>query len=859
MHQMLHKRSKHLIYLIKKSLTDQDINKKHFKRYLTNHQKIAGAGLLVLQKKSGQILLNTKRRIDDVKHILIPYLKKQKSSVKKGLFELQSVYQEGKRSFRKKWKTVLFNGHKQARLLSGRLARSKKLFYTKVKYIKSKRVRWAVYALSIILLAVITTGLAMWFAILDDLPSAEVLAAREVKASTKIYDRNGLLLYKIYKDENRTPVSLYDVPEHVKNATLAIEDSDFYSHPGFSIRGMARAVIRNYQRGELTGGSTITQQLVKNTLLTPEKTLTRKIKEIVLAVEVEMNYSKDEILEMYLNEVSYGGTAYGIQEAATMYFNKSAQDLTLAEAALLAGLPKSPTDYSPFGAEPQRSVQRRVEVLRLMEENGFITAEQRRQAQKERLVFSTDKIDIKAPHFVMFVRELLEDKYGKEMVEQGGLEVHTTLDYETQLAAEQVVREEVENLSRLKVGNGAAVVISPSSGEVLAMVGSKDYFDYANDGNVNVTTSLRQPGSSIKIVNYAYALSNSYTPASIIDDSPATFLIKGSPPYKPKNYDGRYRGRISLRSAFAESRNVPAVKVLNSYGVGNMIDLGKRMGITTWEERDRFGLSLTLGGGEVKLIDLAQAYSAVANYGRRPKLTPVLKVTDYKGNILESNECESQERSTLLALADKLSTEVYASESAIKLPFQDTSCQGEKVLDPRVAYILTDILKDNNARTPAFGRNSLLNIAGHPEVAVKTGTSNDLRDNLTIGYNQNYLVAVWVGNNDNTPMSRVASGITGASPIFNKLMTYLLHDKPSNEWVIPNGLVKLDICPYTGTLACSGCPTVSEWFLEENRPDRRCSQEWFEQKDEEGDEESHEEVNRSNVIPGWIRRRLEQR
>ncbi len=790
---------------------------------------------------------------------IIELYKKIKTSIIDGYSELNKWY-NNYHSFIKKLS-------KKVKQISTKISESynlrKKRFFAQTKRMKVglarsfKKVRWAIYLLMVLFFASVTVVITVWFVLIKDLPSAQVLAAREVKASTKIYDRNGILLYKIYKDENRTPVSLTEIPKHVVNATLAIEDSEFYSHPGFSVRGMTRAIIKNYQRGELSGGSTITQQLVKNTLLTPEKTMTRKIKEIFLAVDVEMNYTKDQILEMYLNEVSYGGTAYGIQEAAKMYFDKDVQELTLAEATLLAGLPRSPTDYSPFGNNPQSSVNRRLEVLRLMEDNGYITHEERLIAQKEKLVFTTPEIDIKAPHFVMFVREQLEKKYGKEVVEQGGLEVYTTLDYETQLAAEKVVREEIENLSRLNVGNGAAIVMSPPSGEILAMVGSKNYFDYENDGNVNVTTSLRQPGSSIKLVNYAYSLSNGYTPATIIDDSSATFILAGSPPYQPKNYDGRYRGRMSLRSAFAESRNIPAVKILDSYGVGNMIDLGKKMGITTWEEKNRFGLSLTLGGGEVKLTELAQVYATVANYGKKPDLTSILKVTDYKGKILEMNECETLEKSTLIAIADKLSTEVNASQSAINLPFQQTNCGGEKVLDPRVAFMITDILKDNEARTPAFGRNSLLNISGHPEVAVKTGTSNNLRDNLTVGYNQNYLVAVWVGNNDNTPMSRVASGITGASPIFNKIMTYLIQGQPSNEWSVPNGLVKLDICPYTGTLSCAGCPTKSEWFLEENQPEQRCRMDWFE--DNGNDDQSPNEIrdeNRNNRLPGWIRDRF---
>ncbi|MFZ5933220.1 MAG: transglycosylase domain-containing protein [Patescibacteria group bacterium] len=631
-----------------------------------------------------------------------------------------------------------------------------------------------------------------WFLILKDLPSPKTLVSRDQEVSTKIYDRNGVLLYKIYKDKNRTLVALSQIPLPVRLATLAAEDAEFYSHAGFSVRGIMRAIVRNLVRGEVSGGSTITQQLVKNALLSSEKTIIRKVREIILSIGVELTFSKDEILEMYLNEVSYGGTAYGIQEASRVYFGKDVQELSLAEAALLAGLPKSPTKYSPFGANPELAFSRQREVLRLMRVNRYISDEQESQALSQTLTFAPNRTEIKAPHFVMYVRQILADKYGEEVLEKGGLEVVTTLDYAIQSLAEKVVKEEVEKLAALGVGNGAALVINPGSGEILAMVGSKDYFDTAHDGNVNVVVRPRQPGSSIKVVNYAYALSHDYTPATILDDTPVTFSVPGQPPYSPKNYDGTYRGKLPLRSALAESRNVPAVKVLASYGVSRMIELGKKMGITTWEDTNRFGLSLTLGGGEVKLIDLARAYATVANYGRRPEIVSILKVTNYQGKILEEYKCGQN------------------------------NCEQESVIDPRVAYLLIDIFKDNNARAPAFGQSSYLVIPKHPEVAVKTGTSNDLKDNLTLGFNQKYLVATWVGNNDSSPMSRIASGVTGASPIWNKIMSALLAKEENNEWEVPEGLTKITICPLTGTLPCEGCGGKSEWFLTEKVPQKAC-------------------------------------
>ncbi len=650
-----------------------------------------------------------------------------------------------------------------------------------------------------------------WITILKGLPQPKELSERNVEISTKIYDRNGMLLYKIYKNKNRTPVKLIEVPLQVKLATLAAEDGDFYNHPGFSIRGIVRAIFKYLKEDKLTGGSTITQQLVKNALLSPEKTLRRKLKEIVLATRVEREFSKDEILEMYLNEVSYGGTAYGIGEAARVYFNKDLDELSLAESAILAGLPKSPTRFSPFGANPDSALSRQKEVLNLMYENTFITYEQMITADEEKLSFATNKTEIAAPHFVMYVREQLVNKYGEAVVETGGLEVTTTLDFSIQKMVEEVVKEEIDKLGKFHVTNGAALVIDTKTGEVLAMVGSRDYFDTKADGNVNVLTRLRQPGSSIKIVNYAYALSNGYTAATVLNDSPITFNMAGSPPYSPKNYDGNFRGNLPLRNALAESRNVPAVRVLASYGVAKMIKLGTEMGITTWGEPSNYGLSLTLGGGDIKLIDLARAYATIANYGKRPKISSILTVANYGGKRLYAKDCSNE------------------SSSGV----QEGGCELPQVIDPRVAFILIDILKDNNARSPAFGSRSALVIPNHAEVAVKTGTSNEMRDNLTIGFNQKYLVATWVGNNDNSPMNRIASGITGAAPIWNRIMGNLLVNESNHPWEAPSGLLQIPICTLTGTLPCEGCPTRMEWFLEENQPKSHCNLESLDKKEEE--------------------------
>jgi len=649
------------------------------------------------------------------------------------------------------------------------------------------RPRHKVWSFWVVLILILSLGFSLYFFIIRGMPSARELESRAPEVSTKIYDRNGNLLYKIYKDKNRTIIPLAQIPDSVRLATLAAEDAEFYSHPGFSLRGIFRAIVQDVKTGSVQGGSTITQQLVKNTLLSTEKTITRKIRELILSVEIETIYTKDQILEMYLNEVSYGGTAYGIQEASESYFGKNVGDLTLAEAALLVGLPKSPTTFSPFGSNPELAFERQREVLHLMVVNKYISQDQANAAAGEKLRFVSRKTEIKAPHFVMYVRQLLVDKYGEDVVEKGGLEVTTSLDLSIQEAAEQIVKSEVDKLKGLRVGNGAALVVSPQTGEILAMVGSKDYFDIENDGNVNVITSIRQPGSSIKVVNYAYALSNGLTPASIIDDSPITFYTPGTSPYTPVNYDGKFRGPVSLRTALAESRNIPAVKVLASYGVPKMIEEATKMGITTWNDPANYGLSLTLGGGAVTALDLSKVYGVLANSGKKSDFMPILEVKNYKGQILEKN--------------DPATTQV---------------------IDERVAFLLTDILKDNPARAPEFGFNSYLVIKDHPEVAVKTGTSNDLRDNWTVGYNQNYLVLTWVGNNDNSPMSHVASGVTGASPIWNKIMTTILNGQPSIDWKAPDGVSKVNICSLTGTLPCDLCPTRQEWFLDENRPIKHC-------------------------------------
>jgi len=665
-----------------------------------------------------------------------------------------------------------------------------------IKLLPRPRVHLAPILITIYGLLITVIGSFYWL-ILKDLPFPTDLVDHRPTLSTKIYDRHGTLLFTFYKDQNRSLISLDQIPDHFKAATLAIEDSQFYQHNGVSLKGILRSVKQIVFSQDLQGGSTITQQLVKNALLTPERTIKRKFKELILSMEVEWLFNKDQILGMYFNQVSYGGTAYGAEQASQTYFGKSIKEVNLAEAALLAGLPASPTTYSPFGSNPYLAVYRQHQVLNRMVEEQLIAPQEAKLAKLEKIKLAPQYTNIKAPHFVMYVKDLLARQYGVSLVEQGGLEVTTSLDWQLQQQVQNLVSQEISQVARLNITNGAALVTNPKTGEILAMVGSRDYWDTQRDGQVNLTTALRQPGSAIKPVNYAVALQSGMTAASIIQDSPVTYDIPGSKPYSPVNYDGKWHGAVTLRQALANSYNVPAVKVLATYGVGRMIDQGKIMGITTWNQPERYGLSLTLGGAEVKMTDMAVVYGTLANQGLKVNLKPILKVTDADGKTLTGFEPSPP----------------------------------DPVLNPNLAYLLTDILSDPIARSAAFGTRSYLNIPGH-QTAVKTGTTNDKRDNWTVGYTGEVLTVVWVGNNDNSPMSQVASGITGASPIWHKIMLLLLKDQPAQKFTPPTGgenLIAVPICTMTGQLACNGCPAKTEYFIPGTEPKIACKPEFIRQ------------------------------
>jgi len=589
----------------------------------------------------------------------------------------------------------------------------------------------------------------------QDLPSPNELSLIQPAQTTKIFDRNGVLLAEIYGRQNRTVVPLSEIPMNLQLATIAIEDKNFYHHPGFDLPSTIRALKEDLTHKQIQGGSTITQQLIKSSILTPEQSLTRKIKEVVLATWAERIYSKKQILDMYFNQVPYGGTAWGVEAASETYFNKPVKDLTLAESAFLAGLTSAPTTYSPFGSNPTLWKKRQAEVLDRMVSLKFISKEAAQSARNEELNFKPQPQALHAPHFVAYVEDLLVKKYGIEAVERGGLQVKTSLDLNTEEMSEEVVKNEVANASSLSVSNGAALVTNPKNGDILAMVGSHDFND-PNGGNVNLATSYRQPGSSIKVVTYSAALSHGFTPATILDDSPVSFQSAGSPTYSPVNYDGAFHGRIPLRVAFANSFNIPAVKTLNVIGIPTMVNLAKQMGVESWTSSNNYGLSITLGAADVTMLDMARVNGALANGGMKVDLNPFLKVTDSQGFVLEEKK----------------------------------QVNGVKVLDNGVTFIVSDILADNAARSIEFGLNSPLLIPGH-FVSVKTGTSDNKRDNWTNGYTNNYVVIVWVGNNDNSPMSpTLASGITGAAPIWHTIMGNLLVKNPETKPTIPAQIVQ---------------------------------------------------------------------
>jgi len=710
--------------------------------------------------------------------------------------------------------------------LSRKQILKKKLIYFRHCFDKRRQI------IIFISLFVTIITIIIFILLFNDVPNPQKLTKNPAPVSTQILDRNGKLLYEVYVDQNRQPIKIEDLPNYVKQATIAIEDKNFYHHHGLDTSGIIRAAYNTITGKRLEGGSTITQQLVKIALLSdPRRTLSRKIREAGLAIVTELIYSKNQILELYLNHAPYGGTAYGIETAAKTYFSKNAKDLTLAEAALLAGLPQSPTKYSPFGANPDLAIDRQHSVLRRMVEDGYITKEEAETAQKETLKFASNINTIKAPHFVLMVKDLITEEYGEELVNFGGLKVTTSLDLDLQEYTESSLAAEIKKVEKLNVSNGATLITKPKTGEILVMVGSKNYFDLDNDGNVNLTTRLRQPGSSIKPLNYAVGLLKGWTASTMYLDFPTCFSVTNQKKYCPKNYDNSFHGPVQMRFALGNSYNIPAVKQLALNGIDAMIATASAMGIKTWTDTNRFGLSLTLGGGEVTMWDMTEAFGTFANSGIHVPLNPILKVETYSHQILE--ETKTDEVSDLVSSlpenwdtfwknSDK--TKCLSKNSQTSIDQKHNEVCVNVALPEEVSYIISHILLDNNARTAAFGSNNLLTIPGKT-VSVKTGTTNDLRDNWTIGFTPEFLVATWVGNNDNSPMSQITSGITGAAPIWHSLTKYLLKDQPNQFPKQPDGIEFHNICTSTGLLPNpeNPCDTRSELFIKNHLPPQNIS------------------------------------
>jgi penicillin-binding protein 1C len=627
-----------------------------------------------------------------------------------------------------------------------------------------KRLSWKQWLLWVVSIGIILTGIFIIWASTLKLPDFKLFTEQKLQSSTKIYDRTGkILLYNANQDIKRTVIPSEDMGVNIKNATVAIEDSNFYNDKGIRLSSIFRGTVWAVLTGrKIQGGSTITQQLIKITLLTSERSVIRKVKEWILAIKLEQVMSKEDILALYLNQIPYGGNIYGIDEAAEGYFGVAPADLTLAQAAYLAAIPNAPSYYSPYGDHMSALVDRKNLVLQRMLDLKFITQDQYNQAVAEKVTFLPQQpTHIAAPHFVFFILNYLYNKYGEDVVDNGGLKVVTTLDYNLEEKAEALTLAGAkENEKKANGSNAAVVVIDPKTGQILSMVGSRDYFDKTIDGNFNVTTAARQPGSSFKPIVYAQAFQDGYTENTTLFDTKTEFNAscgpddkplpghEGTTCYMPSDFDNAYRGPMTLKNALAQSINIVAIKLLYLVGIPNALNMAHSLGITTLNDPSRYGLSLVIGGGETTLLDMTSAYSVFANEGVRNPYTGILSVQDSSGKVLEQ--------------------------------YQDKSYS---VLDPNIANTISDILSDNTARTPTFGPNSTLVVPGH-QVAVKTGTTNNDKDAWTIGYTPSVAVGVWVGNNDDTPMKGGGSALAG--PIWNGVITEALKNLPVETFNKPN-------------------------------------------------------------------------
>jgi 1A family penicillin-binding protein len=646
-------------------------------------------------------------------------------------------------------------------------------------------------------------GLLLAYAMIaSTLPPATALESSDFapSQSMRILDRQGNLLTEAFDQTSieagrRTYTPINRISPYLRQATIATEDANFYQHSGIDYYALARAVYYAVQEGDIvSGASTIPQQVVKMRFLSAERSVMRKIKEAVLSAEISREYQKDKILEIYLNDLNYGNLAYGAEAAAQTYFNKDVADLTLGEAALLAGLPQAPAYYDPY-ANPERAKDRQAVVLRLMIESEFITRDEADRAWLEPLTYAPVSYDLKAPHFTLFVRQQLEQIIDPKEFFEGGLSITTTLDLRLQAEAERIVAEQVASVADRNVSNGALVAMRPDTGEVLALVGSADFDNVEIDGQVNMALAPRQPGSTIKPLVYAMAFAKNdvpaeerWTPGSLVADIKQEFPDGANPPYVPTNYDKKERGLVTVRSALGMSLNIPAVRAIQAIGVPNFVAMAPRFGITTLTRPD-YGLSLSLGAGEIPLVEMTGAFAILANQGRRVPPVTILKITYSDGRVF----CEQGTAS----------------------PCQADPNSGEQVLSAVDAFLITSILSDNDARSPVFGQNSLLRL--DRPAAAKTGTTNDFRDVLTMGYTPQLVTGVWVGNSDNSEMLNI-SGITGAAPIWNEFMRTALADQPAIDFTPPPGVRQWEVCADTGTQPSVACPEKRTLWFAEDRP-----------------------------------------
>jgi 1A family penicillin-binding protein len=675
----------------------------------------------------------------------------------------------------------------------------------------------------VLLMAISVIG---YISIASALPSPGELErkATNLFTSSQIYASDGNLLYELVDPQGgrRTFVPLDKISLWLTQATIATEDPRFYNHPGFDLIGIARAILQNIREGNaVSGASTIAQQVVRNLLLPEgaERTLNRKIREAVLAAEITRQYPRDKILEIYLNSINYGNLAYGVEAAAHTYFNKSAAELTLAEASFLAGIPQSPAVYDPFTTEGRSyALARQKTVLRLMQENGDITAEQAQLASDAMTNYQftppSNEFNTTAPHWVVYIRQLVEKEFGPEMLYRGGLKIYTTLDPKLQAMAEQVVRDQIATLADKHVTDAGLIAMDPRTGKILAMVGSPDFNNAAISGQVNMTLRPRQTGSVIKPITYLTAFEKGWTPATILWDIPVVYTDTAGNIYKPVNYDGRFHGPQSVRSALANSYNIPAVKTLVHETIPEFLKVAQRLGIDTLTRPD-YGPALTLGGGEVPLIEMTGALAVLANNGVYMPPIAIDRVEKEDGSIV----CQF--------------TPPTADSHGVPL-CQTIDNTGVQLVKPQHAYLLTNILSDNAARTPAFGPNSALKLSR--PAAVKTGTTNDFKDNWTIGYTPDLITGVWVGNADNTAMEHI-SGVTGAGPIWHNFMEQALADRPVLDFVRPPGIVEMEVCADSGTQPSHYCPNKKKELFFVDQPPPTADQDWYQMLNCNGNEQ----------------------